>query len=125
MTLRTLSRRWPDGLAIIIPLFLSLYSGGRWSYAALESEVMFHFLLTSLLMYALARLITGRPIGGLIASIAFTYGGYLSSYPIQQVTILESGTWLPLALLGIHQGTAQSSRRWGWFIVAGIGLGLI
>ncbi len=106
-------------------LFLSLYSGGRWSYAALESEVMFHFLLTSLLMYALARQITGRPIGGLIAAVAFTYGGYLSSYPIQQVTILESGTWLPLALLGIHQGTEYGSRRWGWFIVAGIGLGLI
>ncbi|MCC7446991.1 MAG: YfhO family protein [Anaerolineae bacterium] len=106
-------------------LFLSLYSGGRWSYAALESEVMAHFLLTSLLMYALVRLITGRPIGGLIAAVAFTYGGYLNSYPIQQVTILESGTWLPLALLGIHQGTESGSRRWGWSIVAGIGLGLI
>jgi Bacterial membrane protein YfhO len=104
-------------------LFLALYAG-RWSYSALEVEVMAHFLLTSLLMYALARQITGRALGGLVAAIAFTYGGYLNSFPIQQVTILESGTWLPLALLGIHQAT-RGAGRWGWLVVAGIGLGLV
>jgi hypothetical protein len=107
-------------------LFLALYGGGRWSYAALEAEVMAHFLLTSLLMYVLARRITGSALGGLISAIAYTYGGYLNSYPIQQVTILESGTWLPLALLGIHLGTERgSSTRWGWLVVGGVGLGLI
>ncbi len=104
-------------------LFLALYAG-RWSYSALELEVMAHFLLISLLMYALARQITGRALGGLVTAVAFTYGGYLNSFPVQQVTILESGTWLPLALLGIYQAT-RGPLRWGWLIVAGIGLGLI
>src|SRR4051812_34539237 len=36
-------------------LFLSYYSGGRWSYASLEAEVVAHFLLTSLLTYLFAR----------------------------------------------------------------------
>src|SRR5260221_2280372 len=106
-------------------VFLALYPGDRWPYAALEAEVMLHFLLTSLLMYALVRRITGRPIGGLIAAIAYTYGGYLSSFPSQQVTILESGTWLPMVLLGIHEATSGGPRRWGWYVIAGLGLGLI
>ncbi len=108
-------------------LFLTLYGGGRWSYAGLEVEVMAHFLLTSLLMYALARQITGKPLGGLIAAIAYTYGGYLNSFPVQQVTILESGTWLPLALIGLHWATRSDggASRWGWLIVAGIGMGLV
>ncbi len=105
-------------------LFLALYQG-RWSYAALEAEVMAHVLLTSLLMYALARQITGRVLGGLVTAIAFTYGGYLNSFPIQQITILESGTWLPLALLGIYQATRSRPIRWGWLVIAGIGLGLV
>lgn len=106
-------------------LFLALYPGERWPYAALEAEVMLHFLLTSLLMYALVRRITKQPIGGLIAALAYTYGGYLSSFPVQQVTILESGTWLPLVLLGIHEATSSGPRRWGWFVLAGLGLGLV
>src|SRR5438067_504361 len=111
-------------------LFLALY-GGRWSYGALEAEVIAHFLLTSLLTYLFARRITGRPLGGLVAAIAFTYGGYLNSFPIQQVTILESGTWLPLALLGIHQGTCPRARpgldlgRVKWLIIAGLAWGMI
>ncbi len=104
-------------------LFLALYAG-RWSYWALEAEVMFHFLLTSLFMYALARQITGRPIGGLVTAVAFTYGGYLNSFPVQQVTILESGTWLPLALLGIHQAT-RGALRWRWIVAAGAAMGLV
>jgi uncharacterized membrane protein YfhO len=100
-----------------------LYGGGRWSYAALELEVMIHFLLTSILMYLLVREITGKPFGGLIAAIAYTYGGYLNSFPIQQVTMLESGTWLPLALFGIHRAS-RDLGSWGWLVVAGLGMGL-
>ncbi len=103
-------------------LFLLLFRG-NWSYSALELEVVAHFLITSLLTYAFVRRVTGQVVAGLVAAVAFSYGGYLNSFPIQQVSILESGTWLPLVLLGIHQATRRSSRF--WFVLAGVGMALM
>ena len=38
--------------------------------------------------------------GGVITSLVFTYGGYLTSFPVQQITILEVSAWLPWVMWG-------------------------
>ena len=38
-------------------------------------------------------------LGAFIAAIVFTFGGYLTAYPSQQLAILETDAWLPLILL--------------------------
>ncbi|MCC7451163.1 MAG: YfhO family protein [Anaerolineae bacterium] len=71
---------------------------------------------------------------GLVAGVAFAYGGYLTGYPQLQLAVMEAGVWLPLASLGIYEATRVASpsllaeRGLGgevrWFAIAGIALGL-
>jgi hypothetical protein len=79
-------------------------------------------------MYALIRRLTlGQPgsvLGGLVGGLCFAYGGYLTGYPQLQLAVLESGIWLPLALLGIHEATRNERAGWRWFGLSGLALAL-
>lgn len=97
---------------------------GGWSYAALQLEAAVHYLLASLLMYAFVRRATGRTFAGLAAALTFAYGGYLTGYPMLQLAVLETATWLPLVLLAIFQATHGARIRRAWAALAGVGLGL-
>jgi uncharacterized membrane protein YgdD (TMEM256/DUF423 family) len=46
---------------------------------------------------------------GVVVSLVFTYSGYLTGFPVQQVTILEVSAWAPWVLLGM-EGLARSWR---------------
>lgn len=48
--------------------------------------------------------------GGLIASLVFTYGGYLTGFPVQQMTILSVSAWLPWILWGLSLALARPFR---------------
>jgi len=73
---------------------------------ALEWQVIAHFSLAAVGMYLFARHLACRspiPIrrarfGSIIASLVFTYSGYLTGFPVQQITILEVSAWLPWIL---------------------------
>lgn len=105
-------------------LMLALH-GNDWNYLAIHREVVLHFWLSSLLMYAFVRRLTGSVLGGLVASIAFAYGGYYNSYPPEQETILASGTWFPFVLWMLLEGTRQAKNSAGWFILSGVGIALV
>ncbi|MCC6613618.1 MAG: YfhO family protein [Anaerolineae bacterium] len=85
---------------------------GGWSYHALELEMTVHVLAYALMLYALIRRMTlrrpGTHLAGLTAALVGGYGGFLSGYAPLQLAILEAATWLPLALLGIHEATQKS-----------------
>ena len=88
--------------AVFYPLSLltMLLTAARgFTYHALELEAIVHFGLAAIFTYLLARRLTQSRIGGLIAAVAFTFGGYLTSYPPLQLAILETQIWLPLILL--------------------------
>ncbi len=88
--------------AVFYPLSLltMLLTAARgFTYHALELEAIAHFGLAAIFTYLLARRLTQSRIGGLIAAAAFTFGGYLTSYPPLQLAILETQVWLPLILL--------------------------
>ena len=89
----------------------------------MQREAILHVLAVSLFIYLLARNLisensaisrNGAILGGLTASISYTYGGYLSTYPILQVPLLESGTWLPLVLFGILKATRPAGPQIAW-----------
>ncbi|MBI5666562.1 MAG: YfhO family protein [Chloroflexi bacterium] len=115
---------YPPRLATIA---LSYLSGG-WTYHALELEMAFHMLAYSLLLYALVRRMTlaqpGSIVGGLVAAIVGSYGGFMTGYPPLQLALLEAGVWLPLAALGILEATRTARLRWGWLALTGAALGL-
>ncbi len=83
---------------------------GSWRIESYQMEVAAHYLLISLGMYALLRALVKRPTPALIGSIMWTYGGYLTGYPMLQPSILFAIAWLPLMLLGAH--LSITDPRW-------------
>jgi hypothetical protein len=76
---------------------------------ALELQVIAHFSLAAVGTYLFVRHLTRRRgtslrrarFGGVIASLVFTYGGYLTGFPVQQITILAVSAWLPWVMWGL------------------------
>lgn len=74
------------------------------SVLALEVEAVFHFFLASLFTYCFAKRLLHNRYAALTSALVFAYGGYLTSYPSQQLAILEVDVWLPLILLLLDIG---------------------
>jgi hypothetical protein len=64
----------------------------------LELEAVAHFWLAGVFSYLLVRRLTQCRPAALVAAIVFTFGGYLTGYPSQQLAVLETNIWLPLLL---------------------------
>ncbi len=94
-----------------------LGGAGGFPLKALEWQVIFHFSLaaTGTFLFAQHLLRAGgfstRPVrlGATIASLVFTYSGYLTGFPVQQLTILQVSAWLPWVLWGISVAIRQLS----------------
>ncbi len=111
--------------AVFYPLrwITILLSASRdFPYYALEMEGLFHSWLLGLFTYGLAYNITRSRAAGMFAAIAFSLGGYITSYPLMQLAILETIIWLPLILLLLRRGV-QSRHPVRWITAAGLVLG--
>ncbi len=101
---------WADVQSAVLYPFslLTLALSAPWGFSAfaLELEVIFHFWLAALFMYLFARDVTGSRPAGAIAALVWTFGGYLTGYPSQQLAVLEVDVWLPLILFFIHHAFA-------------------
>ncbi len=92
-------------------LTIPLLAGGDYSLFVLEMQVIAHFSLASLFTYLFMRRVTGNRFAAVVSALTFTYGGYLTSYPVQQVTMLEVAVWLPLILLFLDIGVERIRDR--------------
>ncbi len=86
---------------------------------ALAWQMIAHFSLAAVGTYLFFRHL-GRQagaslkqarFGGLVASLVFTYSGYLTGFPVQQVTILEVSAWLPWLLWGLSAANGRGSTK--------------
>lgn len=118
-------------LAVLYPLswLATLWSPGRpLAMTDLQLEAVLHFALTGVFTYLFARQILASRRGALIAALTFTYGGYLTAYPVLQLGILEADTWLPFILFAFERGfrrdTANGRGLVRFSLLAGLGLAL-
>jgi len=95
------------------------------SFRLLEWEVIAHVFLTSVFTYAFLRSQLKRRLSALLGSVAFAYGGYLTSYPLLQVAIVESAAWLPLALLGARALYQEQKRSYLWLVAFAFGMTIL
>ncbi|HEY3108918.1 MAG TPA: YfhO family protein, partial [Chloroflexota bacterium] len=102
---------YPIGTA----LALALGRGGL-SYRALELELPIHFALAALASFLLARRLTGSALAGTIAGIAYGFGGFLTSYPAQQLAVLRTAAWLPLWLYCLERALGAPRCRPRWLV---------
>ncbi|MCL4535317.1 MAG: YfhO family protein [Bacteroidetes bacterium] len=112
--------------AVFYPLGLlvSLVAGRQGlPFLALEWQVVGDFLLAATFTYLLVHTLARSRLAGVVGGLAFTMGGFLTSYPVQQLPILETAIWLPLALYAIERG-CRSRGRTAWHAAAGVALGV-
>jgi hypothetical protein len=89
-----------------------------------QIEVAAHYGLISVMMYAFLRALIGRSLPALAGAVFYTYSGYLTGYPMLQVSVLESVAWTPLVFLGLHLSVERRGWWAGGVALAGAGLGL-
>lgn len=103
----------PNLLANLLLISLGL----PFSLQVLTVQVILHFSMASLFTYLLVRhlarragaRLTAARFAGAVSALAFTYGGYLTSFPVQQLTILQTAVWLPLVLFFLDRAFYHSN----------------
>lgn len=117
-------------ISLVWTLIVIALRGANFTLLDLELEAIFHFILTGAFTFLFAQRLIGSRAAALVSALTFTFGGYLTSYPPQQLAILETATWLPLILFFLDRGTAANSQspisnlQSLNFIAAGIVLGI-
>ncbi len=113
----------------LLPNLLLALLDRPYTLGLLTAQVVLHFSLASLFTYLLVRHLVRRAgarppaarFAGAVAALSFTYAGYLTSFPVQQITILETAVWLPLVLLFLDR-SIHSSNPLPQIIPAGMAL---
>ncbi len=108
--------------SLLWTLAVVVVRGENFTQRALELEAILHFILAGTFTYLFARRLLGSRAAALVSAMTFTFGGYLTSYPPQQLAILETATWLPLALLFLDKAVGDHKGR--PYVLAGVTLGI-
>lgn len=106
-----------------VGLLINLLAGHNGlPYQALEWRAALDSLLGAWFSYLFIAHLSRSRAGGLVGAIAFSLGGYLTSYPLPQLPVLEASIWLPLALYLLERGltSRRPGRATAWFALAGV-----
>lgn len=100
-------------------LYAAFYPLGLWEavweelpFLALELEALACLGLAGAFTFLFVREATGSRWGGLVAGVAFGMGGFLTSYPLLQMVILQVALWLP-AGLWLQERALRRRSTWG------------
>ncbi|MGW8318865.1 MAG: glycosyltransferase family 39 protein [Candidatus Promineifilaceae bacterium] len=117
----------PQAAVFYVPRLLTVAFSLPWglSYYALELEAILHVWLAGVFTYAFVYTVLRRSLPGVLAAVVFALGGYLLSYPLLQLAVLETIIWLPLILYLLRRGImgAPDSPRASplpWLVAAGL-----
>ena len=94
-------------------------------FLALEMEALFHLGLLAVSTFLLVRQLTGRGDAGLLAGGAFSLSGFLTSYPLLQLPILETALWLPISLWLLELSMQRRSLRLASLVGVALGCSLL
>lgn len=77
-----------------------------------EVEIFAHLFIASLLSYGFLRRLNVVRSAAFLGAVIFAYSGPLTTYALEQVSIVEATVWLPGVLWGVEQGVRGSRRGW-------------
>ncbi len=87
-----------------------------WMYWVLQVEALWHAGLIGIFTFLAVRRFTRSARAGAIAGLAFAISGYVTSYPMLQIIILQAATWLPASVWALD--VALSERSWRHVLLA-------
>ncbi len=116
----------PQSAVFYVPGMLFDLAFGRQglSFTAMEWRATLAYSLGAAFTYLFAQRITANHVGGIIAAFVFAGSGFLTSYPMQQLPILEAVIWLPLCLYCIERAVEKQGLSLCWTALAACALGL-
>jgi len=94
------------------------------TYLAMEWRAAMSYVLAAIFMYLFVERVGKSHGAGLIAALAFAGGGFLTSYPMQQLPVLEAAIWLPFCLYAFERSVERRGCSTIWAAVAGLVLGV-
>ncbi|MCS6835456.1 MAG: YfhO family protein [Anaerolineae bacterium] len=106
-------------------LTLTLLGADGLTQDEFQLEVIAHYALASITMFAFLRVVTSSSTSGVIGGVLYAYSGFMVGYPMLQPSILSAMAWLPLVLLGVHQSVhGAPSQALRWLVLGSISLAL-
>lgn len=110
--------------AVLYPLNLILaffVQSGRLSFYALQCQIIFHFFLAGIFMFALLRHFRLKLFSSLTGAVSFMFTGFLVAH-LGHVGMLNVAVWAPLVFLFFHK--ALTERRWSSALLGGFFFGI-
>jgi hypothetical protein len=104
------------GLLYPIAQLVARQSAGDLSLLALEGQVVLHLSIAAIGAYLFARAAGAGRAGALLAGLVFAFAGYMTSFPVQQMIILQTSVWLPWILLGLELAIGRREPLWGLLV---------
>jgi len=99
-----------------VSIFAPFYPLGLWEalwpelpFLALELEVLFYLGLAGTFTFFFVAEATGSRAAGLLSGAAFGLGGFLTSYPMLQMVILQVALWMPAGLWLLERALRRRS----------------
>lgn len=114
----------------ILQAWLWGWIGQGFPLRALEWQVIIHFSIAGLGMFWLGYVLGqalhlphhSKQLMGVVTALIFTYSGYLTGFPVQQVSIVQVSAWLPWVLVCL-QLTLNALQQQRYRIAIGWGSG--
>ncbi len=78
-------------------------------YLALELEIVAYLAFAGVFTYLYVRELTGSIGAGMLSGVTFSLCGFLTSYPMLQMIILQVAVWLPAGLWLLERGLRRRS----------------
>src|SRR5262245_36189681 len=104
------------GLLYPIAQLVARQSAGDLSLLALEGQVVLHLSIAAVGAYLFARAAGAGRAGAVLAGLVFAFSGYMTSFPVQQMIILQTSVWLPWILLGLELAVGRREPLWGLLV---------
>jgi membrane protein YfhO len=89
-----------------------------------QFEIVLHYLLVSIMMLAFLKQITKRWEAALFGSLIYTYGSYLTGYPMLQPSVLAAVAWTPLIMLGVHLSVTREKWHLAGILLGSVGIAI-
>ena len=86
-----------------------------WMYWVLQAEAMWHAGLAGIFTFLAVRRFTGSKRAAMLAGLALAVSGYITSYPMLQIIILQAAIWLPASVWALD--IALSKRSWRYVLL--------
>ncbi len=95
--------------AVFYPLGLWEAAFPELPFQALELEILLNLAVAGAFTLLFVREMTGSVGAGLVSGVAFSLGGWMTSYPMLQMIILQVAAWMPATLWLLERSLRRRS----------------